>query len=133
MHTNERLIARVKLRLRIYESDGSAFETLFTTVMDYAHDDFVQIKPQGTYGDRKNDGYHPETGHYYQVYAPENPADDKARGKAATKAADDFQGLRDFWHDKYPVKGYSFVFKTSSRAVFQRLKLHWRVSRSPMI
>lgn len=33
---------------------------------------FQQVKPQGQYGDRKNDGFDKTTGTYYQVYAPED-------------------------------------------------------------
>lgn len=122
MHTNEKYVARALLKLKIHETDGSAFETLFTNIMQYAHTDFVQIKPQGNKGDRSNDGYHPGVGHYYQVYAPENPADESKRGKAATKAAKDFKGLRAYWHEKNPIQRFSFVFNDKYKGSFPEIE-----------
>lgn len=122
MHTNEKYVARVFLKLKIHESNGNAFEKLFTDIMRYAHKDFIQMKPQGKKGDRGNDGYHPTAGHYYQVFAPENPADDAKRGKAATKAATDFKKLRDHWHDTYPISRFSFVFNDKYLGSFEEIE-----------
>ena len=59
-------------KVRVHESDGNAFESLFTTVMRYSDKGFKPVKPQGRLGDRKNDGFIKEKGTYYQVFAPEN-------------------------------------------------------------
>ena len=40
---------------------GNEFERLFTEIMSAAHPDFRQVKPQGAFGDRKNDGFEPMT------------------------------------------------------------------------
>lgn len=122
MHINEKYVARIFLQLRIHECNGSAFEKLFTDIMRYAHKDFIQIKPQGAKGDRGNDGYHPSAGHYFQVYAPENPADMRERGKAATKAATDFKKLRHHWHTTHPINRYSFVFNDKYLGSFEEIE-----------
>ena len=122
MHTQERYLARVFFKIKVLASDGSAYETLFTQVMNYAHTGFVQIKPQGVIGDRKNDGYEPARGHYYQVYAPENPDHKVTKAAAAKKAAGDFQGLHEHWHKTHPIKRFSFVFNDKYKGSFPEIE-----------
>ena len=122
MTHQEKALARKLFKLKVHENDGNAFEQLFTQIMNYAHSGFKQIKPQGQIGDRKNDGYVPSLGHYYQVYAPENPTAKQTQATAVTKAKDDFQGLIDAWHKTHPIKGYRFVFNDKYRGSFPTIE-----------
>jgi hypothetical protein len=107
MNVNERAPARKMFQNLILSSDGSAYERLFTAVMQHANKDFRQVKPQGRLGDRKNDGYDSTTGRYYQVYAPESLQ--RMPGKADVKLAADFAGLKAYWDPISPIREYYFV------------------------
>ncbi len=107
MNSQEKGLARIMFKAKVCSSDGQAYEDLFVAIMQKANSKFIPIKPQGSHGDRKNDGYDPGAGHYYQVYAPENLA--KSAGDAVKKVKGDFPGLIDHWKDVHPVHGYSFV------------------------
>jgi hypothetical protein len=72
MNSQEKALARKMFKLKIHESNGQAFEDLFTSIMNYAESDFQAIKPWGNIGDRKNDGYIESKGIFFQVFAPED-------------------------------------------------------------
>ena len=72
MTQEEKQIAIYIFRNRVLEANGNSFEELFTLVMQSANPNFIQVKPQGQLGDKKNDGFDPNTGIFYQVYAPED-------------------------------------------------------------
>ena len=112
MDSNEKAIARKFFKLRILESEGQSFEGLFTCIMQYAGPDFQQIKPWGNIGDRKNDGYIPSKGIYFQVYAPEDIS--KSMNKAVKKLESDFSGLLEEWKG---VKEYHFVINDKYKGV----------------
>ncbi len=57
MNNQEKLLARLMFRNKIFTSNGQAFEDLFISIMNYAEKGFKPIKPWGNIGDRKNDGY----------------------------------------------------------------------------
>ncbi len=76
--------------------------------MQFAEPDFRPIKPYGNIGDRKNDGYVPSKGRYFQVYAPDQPT--FSATKAAKKASEDLDGLFESWNENTPIKEYYFVF-----------------------
>jgi hypothetical protein len=57
--------------LECYRRTGTAFQSFFEQIMEYAEPDFVTVKPWGPDGDRKCDGLLPESGTLFQVYAPE--------------------------------------------------------------
>ncbi|XOV76559.1 MAG: hypothetical protein ACFHWZ_06680 [Phycisphaerales bacterium] len=97
-------------RLRIHEAKGVAFQKLFEQLMEYDNAEFTRIKPYGSYGDRKNDGYIRSRGCFYQVYAPENPDASRSVLDAARKADEDFQGMLTAWQALTPVREYWFVF-----------------------
>lgn len=50
-------ILRKLFQLKVLLSDGNTFEQLFTILMKYTYSNFQQVKLQGRFGDRKNDGY----------------------------------------------------------------------------
>ena len=70
--------ARLIFQNLLLKSEGNAFESLFTKVMQSVNKNFLQVKPHGRNGDRSNDGFDKNTGTYYQVYAPENINNNKA-------------------------------------------------------
>ena len=100
--------ARVEFQLLIYQSNGQQYQDLFVRVMSDRRPGFKAIKPHGNQGDRKNDGYEPKEGRYYQVFAPENP--NKAVAAAVKKAREDFVGLSKYWQKISPIRDFRFVF-----------------------
>lgn len=84
--------------------------------MGRANPNFTPVKPQGQFGDRKNDGYDRKEGIYYQVFAPENPSM-KAQD-AVKKLKTDFAGLKKHWDTVTPVSEYHFVFNDKYNGSF---------------
>ncbi|MGD9638724.1 MAG: ABC-three component system protein [Alphaproteobacteria bacterium] len=97
---------------KIYESDGSEFEKIFTKIMNYRDSDFQQLKPWGNIGDRKNDGCNTKTATYYQVYAPEDIT--KSYPEAINKLETDFDGLKKYWS---PIENFFFVVNDKYKGV----------------
>lgn len=95
MTRDEKHIARIIFKNKIYECDKQAYEDLFIRVMQNYSSDFEPVKPQGQYGDRKNDGFDKVKGIYYQVYAPEDLP--SKEGDAVLKLNKDFKGLKEYW------------------------------------
>jgi len=112
MKTEEITLARILFENKIRRSDGSAFEDLFTQVMNYAEPEFEQIKPWGNIGDRKNDGFIRSKGIFYQVFAPEDIS--KSYPEAIAKLKKDFSGLVSQWN---PVKEFYFVVNEKYKGV----------------
>lgn len=57
---------------KIYTCVGYDFQYLFFEIMKNKYkEQFVMPKPQGRYGDRKNDGYIATKGEYFAVYGPD--------------------------------------------------------------
>lgn len=108
MDPTRRFFARQMLELQVLRAKGYAFEEVFKAVMQRRYPAFTPIQPYGNLGDRKNDGYVPSTGTFYQLYSPKAP--DEKLAAAAAKAKTDFDGLKKYWHSKYPIKVYRFVF-----------------------
>src|SRR5271156_3689532 len=97
--TDRKLMARLVFKLRGHEAKGMVFQRLFEKVMQYRYpNDFVPIKPYGNVGDRKNDGYSPSTGTYFQVFAPEDATSARSITTAADKLNEDFEGLVGYWN-----------------------------------
>lgn len=94
---------------RIYEKNGTEFQSLFSDIMQKAYPDFQKIKPYGNLGDGGNDGYIPASGTYYQVYSPENPSEKSSA--AAKKMIADFNKLKSRgWDNISKIKEYYIVF-----------------------
>lgn len=110
MDAASKLIARNMFKLRVHEAKGTAFQRLFERVMQYCCKDFIPVKPYGDVGDRKNDGYIPSQGRYFQVFAPEKPSSKETAVAAASKAARDFAGLKAYWNQSTPIRDFRFVF-----------------------
>lgn len=116
---------RRDFRLLIHESEGQAFEDLFVKIMQYANVDFVPVKPHGTDGDRKNDGYDPTRGIYFQVYAPEDIT--KRPYSTIKKLLRDFEGLQSYWDQYAPIKEFYFVINDRYKGVYP--KVHTRLTK----
>lgn len=108
MTREQTYVAHILFRNKVLESDGTAYETFFTKIMDLANPTFQQVKPQGPIGDRKNDGFDKSTGTYYQVYAPEDPKTKEQ--DAVNKLVNDFNGLYSYWQNICPIHRFCFVF-----------------------
>ncbi len=91
------------------QSEGNQFENLFTGIMKKVNSNFKKVKPYGNVGDRKNDGFIPQSGTYYQVYAPENIANVRTVVDAVKKLEVDFKELVDHWDDTNEIKEFKFV------------------------
>ncbi len=112
MTANQKAQARIFFENRILKADKQAFEDLFTEIMSYKELDFRSIKPWGNIGDRKNDGYIPSRGIFYQVYAPEDIR--KSYPDIVKKIKTDFTGLVEQWSD---VKEFYFVVNDKYKGV----------------
>lgn len=125
------------LRNRILMASGNEFEGIFTDIMSASRPDFRQVKPQGVFGDCKNDGFEPEAGRYFQVYAPENLR--RREQDALKKLEEDFQGLYGYWSSIFPSGFREFYFVLNDRftgAVFasihealERIHRHYGLDR----
>lgn len=118
MTIEQRVMAQMMFKTKIYQKNANEFENFFTTLMSKVDKDFRQVKPQGKNGDRKNDGYNPNTGVYYQVYAPE----EINTNYALEKMENDLKGLLDYWNDICPVKEYNFVINDKYFGVYPVLE-----------
>jgi hypothetical protein len=137
MDLNQKQIARLMFRNRILKASGNEFEAMFTQIMSAARSDFRQVKPQGTFGDRKNDGFEPTSGRYFQVYAPEDLR--RREQDALKKLEEDFQGLYDHWSGLFPngIRDFYFVLNDRfSGSVFpsihealERIRQHYGLDR----
>lgn len=108
--------AHVMFQNRIYCSNGQRYEDFFIAIMTRRDSRFRPIKPQGNIGDQGNDGFIPEEGRYYQVFAPEDP---KAKvDKAAEKARDDFDKLVKHWESDCKIVDFRFVFNDKYQGAY---------------
>lgn len=83
---------------------GKAFETLFARVMNHAFPaDFQTIRPYGSKGDMKCDGYRASDGTVFQCYAP----DSTKLADLLAKIDEDFHGAVAYWSDR--MRRWEFV------------------------
>ncbi|BCO21043.1 hypothetical protein KUC3_39000 [Alteromonas sp. KC3] len=121
MDVQQKLEARKAFKLRIHESHGNAFEDLFCDVMRASNQDFKKVKPQGRIGDRKNDGFIPTEGKYYQVYSPQSPSGNPTA--ATSKIEEDLDGLISYWGNEhnYEIKQFYFVFNDKYHGAYPEI------------
>ena len=120
LNTDDLHIARRLFQLEIHQRNGQDYENLFSKVMRLTCIDFIQIKPQGQYGDRKNDGFIKSTGQYYQVYAPENAQ--HREKETIDKLVTDFNGLYAYWNGTVtPIKEFHFVINDKYKGTYPSL------------
>jgi hypothetical protein len=117
MTQEEKYIARIMLKTKFYEANKQAYEDLFTKIKQNEDSNFKQVKPQGSLGDGKCDGFNKTTGEYFQVYAPE-----ELNGNESTmisKMDYAISGLIKFWEEKeFKVNKFYFVVKDDYRNVY---------------
>lgn len=112
----QELFARVMFQNLVLRSNGQRYQDLFVDVMSRRDERFRPVKPQGRIGDQGNDGFIPEEGRYFQVHAPEDPADKSV--VAAKKAKDDFVKLQKFWDHEAKIIDYRFVFNDKYQGAY---------------
>lgn len=115
--------ARLIFNVQTLKADGKAYEDIFTSVQILLDNTFRKIKPYGNVGDKKNDGFLPKTGNYFQVYAPENPEKSRTIKNAISKLVNDFTGLYKAWNDTIPIQKFHFVINDKQRGCPPDLEL----------
>ncbi len=107
--------------VKIHEKNGTEFQSFFEDIMEKAFSNFQKVRPYGNKGDGGNDGYRPEEGIYYQVYAPKNPNEKEA--EAAKKLKEDFEKLMTSgWDQISKIKKYLFVFNDKKCGVSMEIE-----------
>jgi tetratricopeptide (TPR) repeat protein len=117
METQLRALARHAFRFKVYSFQGQAYENLFVEVMQHKNRQFRPVKPQGRFGDRKNDGFDPHRGQYYQVFAPEDLR--KNPSAAIRKVREDFAGLKVAWKG---IQEFFFVINDKYRGAYPEIE-----------
>lgn len=117
MNLQEKTMAQIHFKVKIYQKDGYEFQNFFTSIMNKYDSEFMTVKTQGNLGDRKNDGYIPSKGIYYQVYAPEK-IDSK---EAIEKIENDLDGLMSYWDSLCKVKEYNFVMNDKYKGAYPKI------------
>jgi hypothetical protein len=83
-----------QFQLRFLLAKGSAFQELFCKLMELGHPgDFQRVRPWGSAGDRKNDGYLRSQRILFQVYGP----NEMTAAAAIAKIHEDFHGALPYW------------------------------------
>jgi len=100
---------------RVYQKNGTEFQSFFEDIMQEAFPDFQKIRPYGNQGDRGNDGYRPDKGIYYQAYSPQKPREKEA--DAAKKVKKNFETLKTSWNQISNIKTFYFVFNDKGLGV----------------
>ncbi|MEZ3433443.1 MAG: hypothetical protein K1W34_02220 [Lachnospiraceae bacterium] len=109
LRAEDKFIAKVLFKVKVLQFKGQAFEDFFVSIMTKANTDFQAVKAYGNIGDRKNDGFIPTTGTYYQAFSPEDITINKTINEAVKKLEDDFKGLYENWNNTCKIKQYYFV------------------------
>jgi hypothetical protein len=121
MTREEKYIARTIFQKKVLLSDKQAFEDLFTCVMQSFDRNFQPVKPQGSVGDQKCDGFNKTTGQYYQVYAPEDFA---GKEKIAQDKLDStIKGIFAYWQSISPIKEFYFVINDKYSGAYPSIHL----------
>jgi hypothetical protein len=97
----EELIAayyEMAFRNRYALSKGEGFQDLFSTIMEMRYPgEFVRVRPWGSLGDHKNDGYLPSKRKLFQCYAPR----EMNMTKCKAKINEDFSEALFYWKDHF--------------------------------
>ena len=124
MHPTTRAWYELKFELLVSRKRGNEFQDFFSEIMTLAHrSDFVKVRPWGSYGDRKNDGYIISSKELFQVYAPAELED----SVAARKITEDFEGAIHHWSQD--VSKWTFVHNSLDGIGPKSLALLLEISR----
>ena len=100
----QRYVFQIKFRNAFLESNGKAFEDLFSRIMGHAFtSDFISVRPYGNKGDLKCDGYRASDKTVFQCYAPRTTKLDKLQAKVN----EDFNGAVTHWGTR--MERWTFV------------------------
>lgn len=91
-------------KIKCHENQTTAFQVFFEDIMERVDESFIRVKPHGSIGDWKCDGFSENTGTVYQCYSPETPE----MKTTLSKLEDDFLGAKSWWKDK--MKKWVFVY-----------------------
>lgn len=120
MNQQEKYLARVMLKNKIYQSDSQSFENLVVSILQHQSNTFTPVKPQGRYGDRKNDGFDSSKNVYYQIYGPEDLP--KKEKDAISKLNEDFEGLKKHWSTNgFTIKEFNYVVNDKYKGSYPEL------------
>jgi hypothetical protein len=98
MDRRTRAYYELLFKVAYMEKRGNAFQDFFSDIMEKCHPgDFQRIRPWGSKGDEKNDGYLRSSRILFQVYGP-NEMKEK---EAISKINEDFYGALDNWKDYF--------------------------------
>ncbi|WP_120632566.1 ABC-three component system protein [Ruegeria sp. EL01] len=104
MDALQKHLFQLKFRIAFLESQGKAFEDLFSRIMGHAFaGDFQAVRPYGNKGDLKCDGYRGSDKTVFQCYAPKTTKLDKLQAKVD----EDFNGAVAHWGPR--MERWSFV------------------------
>ncbi|RYG71111.1 hypothetical protein EU245_15075, partial [Lentibacillus lipolyticus] len=117
MKVEDSFVIRLRFKLMIHESNGQAFEDLFTKIMEKKYKNFLRVKAYGRIGDMKNDGFDKTKGVYYQIFGPENINKKQTISDATQKLKEDFQGLKKHWDSICPIQEFYFVINDKYQGI----------------
>ncbi len=109
MDKSSRAYYQVTFERDFLRKKGEAFQDLFADIMEkqYPNGDFIRVRPWGSAGDRKNDGYLRSQRTLFQCYAP----NEMEEAKALRKIDEDFHGAIPHWKEHFDT----WVFVHNSR------------------
>lgn len=126
MNAQKKHLCRIQFQNLIYKADGQKFEDLFVNIMQQKYMDFQPVKPQGSLGDKKNDGYIVDGGIFFQVYGPEDIT--KSIKDAQSKIKTDFEGLIEQWQT---VQEFNFVINDKYKGAY--VTVHQEIEKLRLI
>ena len=83
----------IKFRLACAERRGDAYQDLFAQIMERRDPGFRRVRPWGSAGDRKNDGWSPARRMLFQCYAPAT----LTASDLTNKLDEDYAGAIAYW------------------------------------
>lgn len=90
----ERAFRENQFKIAFLEKKGNEFQDWFASIMEKRFpSDFIRVRPWGSAGDRKNDGYLTSKRFLFQVYAP----NELTSRNALTKIDEDYNGALPYW------------------------------------
>lgn len=115
-YSYENYISELLFELKLLKSYGNEFQDIFFRIMKSKHKNFRDVKPQGSLGDKKCDGYIYGEGIFYQVYGPEDSSSTETQKNAINKLRGDFIGLKSHTESGFfeEIKEYYFVINTKN-------------------
>lgn len=104
--------------VRYLRTQGNEFQEFFRDIMEHVFpNDFVAVRPHGSIGDKKCDGFLRSKGVVYQCYAPRT----LNLSNLLSKIEEDFNGASNHWADE--MKEWVFVHNDRDGIPADALKL----------